>query len=186
MNAGQKDMTKAKLLELAGGRVWTGRQAKANGLVDELGTLDDAIAFVNKRDKPLALYIFTSSSATADRVLRETTSGGAVVNDTTMHKANTCLPFGGVGASGMGAYHSHWGFKTCSHRKAVLHQPTWLDTGKMRYPPYSTAQVGRLQFLLRYTPTPPSIGWKDVGLLALAIAVGVLSYKLAGANGLKT
>lgn len=145
-------------------------------------SVDAAIAFVNKRDKPLALYVFTGSTATADRVLRETTSGGAVVNDTTMHKANTCLPFGGVGASGMGAYHSHWGFKTCSHRKAVLHQPTWIDTGKMRYPPYSAAKMGRLEFLLRYTPTPPSVGWKDLGLIALTVAVGVLSYKLAVAS----
>lgn len=101
-----------------------------------VGSLDEAIAYVNDHDKPLALYVFTKDSKASDRVLAETSSGGACVNATLLHGANHNLPFGGVGPSGMGAYHGHWGFEALSHRKAVTERPTRSDP-KVAYPPYS-------------------------------------------------
>jgi len=94
-----------------------------------------AIRFVNERDKPLALYVFTGNDETAARVLGETSSGGACVNATIWHVANPHLPFGGVGPSGMGSYHGRGSFETFSHRRAVLSKTTRVDP-KLVYPPY--------------------------------------------------
>jgi aldehyde dehydrogenase (NAD+) len=99
-------------------------------------TIEAAIDFVNDRPKPLALYMFTGSRAVREQVLTSTTSGGAVVNHLTMHCLVPQLPFGGVGNSGMGAYHGEWGFQTFSHRKAVLTKPARPDPSLM-YPPYT-------------------------------------------------
>jgi len=98
--------------------------------------LDEAIAYVRDHDKPLALYVFTSDEKTSERVLGETSSGGACVNAAMWHAANPNLPFGGVGESGMGAYHGRWGFERLSHRKAVVSKPTRIDP-KIVYPPYT-------------------------------------------------
>jgi aldehyde dehydrogenase (NAD+) len=98
--------------------------------------LDQAIAFVNERDKPLALYVFTSRPETEEAVLSRTSAGGVCVNAVLWHLANPALPFGGVGESGMGAYHGRWGFDALSHRKPVLKKGTWLDP-KLAYPPYT-------------------------------------------------
>jgi aldehyde dehydrogenase (NAD+) len=98
--------------------------------------VDEAIGFVNERDRPLALYVFSESDAVQERVLEQTSSGGACVNATVMHVAIPDLPFGGVGASGLGAYHGKAGFDVFSHRKSVLVKPTRLDP-KLAYPPYT-------------------------------------------------
>ncbi len=98
--------------------------------------IDDAIRFVNNRPKPLALYVFTESKSTAQRVLDHTSSGGACVNHTVIHLIPPNLPFGGVGPSGMGSYHGRTGFETFSHRKSVLYRPSWPDP-KIVYPPYT-------------------------------------------------
>jgi aldehyde dehydrogenase (NAD+) len=98
--------------------------------------LDDAIATVNAHDKPLALYVFAEDRAASDRVVAETSSGGVCVNATLLHLAVPTLPFGGVGESGMGAYHGATGFYTFSHRKAVLTRPTSIDP-PITYPPYT-------------------------------------------------
>ncbi len=95
-----------------------------------------AIDFVNERDKPLALYVFSESEAVQERVVEETTSGGVAVNATMLHLAVPELPFGGVGPSGMGAYHGRAGFDTFSHRKSVLSKSTRLDPD-LAYPPYT-------------------------------------------------
>ena len=109
-------------------------------------SLDDAIAFVNERDRPLALYVFSEDADTEERVLAETSSGGACVNATIWHLANPHLPFGGVGPSGMGAYHGRAGFEAFSHRKSVVTKSTKTDP-KLAYPPYTklkTAIVKRI------------------------------------------
>ncbi len=98
-------------------------------------SLDDAIRYVNARPRPLALYYFDRSSKRVDRVLAETTSGGAAVNDTLLHNTQEELPFGGVGPSGTGSYHGHQGFLTFSHAKSVLHQSRFAGT-KVLNPPY--------------------------------------------------
>ena len=85
-------------------------------------SLDDAIAYVNGRPRPLALYYFGEDAAARDHVLARTISGGAAVNATLFQFAVEKLPFGGIGASGIGAYHGEFGFQTFSHRKGVFLQ----------------------------------------------------------------
>lgn len=97
--------------------------------------LDDAIAFVNGRDKPLALYIFSSDADAVERTIARTSAGGVCVNHTVLHVGVGELPFGGVGASGMGAYHGKAGFDTFTHRKSILTKPVRPDPPIM-YPPY--------------------------------------------------
>ncbi|MCR5050845.1 MAG: aldehyde dehydrogenase [Paludibacteraceae bacterium] len=97
---------------------------------------DEAYNFVRDREKPLALYIFTSDKKTERRFLTEVSFGGGCVNDTIIHIATSNMPFGGVGNSGMGHYHGKYTFQTFSHSKAVVKKYTWLDI-TMRYQPYT-------------------------------------------------
>ncbi len=94
-----------------------------------------AKAFIGARPKPLALYVFAGEDDVIDDIVSGTTSGGVCVNQTLMHLLPADLPFGGVGDSGMGAYHGQTGFDVFSHRKSVLRKPTRPDL-KMLYPPY--------------------------------------------------
>ena len=96
---------------------------------------DEALAFVNARPKPLALYLFSRDGRTTDRVLRGTTAGGTIVNHVICHLANPDLPFGGVGESGQGSYHGLAGFRAFSHERAVLHAGRW-SLAPLYYPPY--------------------------------------------------
>ena len=96
---------------------------------------DEAIDFVVNREKPLALYYFSESRKNIRRVLKHTSSGGTCINDTIMHIANEKLPFGGVGASGMSAYHGKESFDVFSHHRAVVTTTTRLDL-PFRYMPY--------------------------------------------------
>jgi aldehyde dehydrogenase (NAD+) len=98
-------------------------------------TLDEAIALINQRSKPLALYLFSRDRATQEQVLSQTSSGGVCLNDVIMHIGVPDLPFGGVGDSGMGAYHGKATFDTFSHYKSVLKRSFWPDLD-LRYPPY--------------------------------------------------
>ncbi|MCE9669789.1 aldehyde dehydrogenase family protein [Myxococcus stipitatus] len=113
-------------------------------LVD-CGSIDEAIRFVRSRPKPLALYSFASDAAVHERVLTETSSGGAVTNDVCVHFAVEGLPFGGVGESGLGGYHGQASFDAFSHKKSVVKRPFALDM-KLRYPPYS----GKLSLFKRF------------------------------------
>lgn len=99
--------------------------------------IDEAIDYINARDRPLGLYYFGTDQAERDRVLDRTTSGGVTVNDVVMHVAQEELPFGGIGPAGMGAYHGYDGFREFSHRKSVYHQLK-KDIGPLRMlrPPY--------------------------------------------------
>ncbi|MCM3849234.1 aldehyde dehydrogenase family protein [Pseudonocardia sp. DR1-2] len=106
--------------------------------------VDAAIAHVNAGPKPLAAYVFTGSSRTAERITREVPAGATVVNHLMFHVLVPRLPFGGVGRSGSGAYHGRFGFETFSHRRAVLRKPARPDPGIV-YPPYD----GRTERLLR-------------------------------------
>ncbi len=101
--------------------------------IQTFGTLAEAVHFVDAREKPLALYYFGQNG---DYVLQHTSSGGACINDTIMHIANGHLPFGGVGQSGMSAYHGVESFRVFSHRRAVVSSPTWIDV-PFRYMPYA-------------------------------------------------
>jgi aldehyde dehydrogenase (NAD+) len=107
-------------------------------------SVDAACAFVNRGPKPLALYIFSKSKSRAERIIDGTPSGGAVVNHAMMHCLVPQLPFGGVGASGMGDYHGKWGFETMSHRRAVLVKPSRPDPSIV-YPPYSKRAIALMR-----------------------------------------
>lgn len=110
--------------------------------------LDDAEKFVLARPKPLACYIFTRNSATEKRLLNTLSFGGGCVNDTIVHLSDPALPFGGVGNSGMGAYHGKAGFDTFTHKKSVLKKATWLDL-PFRYQPYNAFKAFVLRLFLR-------------------------------------
>ena len=98
-------------------------------------SIDEVIRNLHQMQKPLALYIFTSNKQVADKVLSNCSFGGGCVNDTIIHLATSEMGFGGVGASGMGAYHGKVGFDTFSHYKSIVDKKTWLDL-PMRYQPY--------------------------------------------------
>jgi len=100
-------------------------------------SLDDAISFVNSRPKPLAAYLFTKTKGIRERVVKEVPAGGMLINHMLFHFATNKLPFGGVGPSGMGAYHGKFGFEEFSHRKSVMTKPTRPDVSAMIYPPYT-------------------------------------------------
>jgi len=111
-----------------------------------VGDVEQAIRFINARPKPLALYVFSSNESVQQRVLASTSSGGAAINHVVVHLAVHGLPFGGVGASGMGAYHGKHSFDTFSHRRAVLKKATALDAAIM-YPPYTDSKEGWIRRL---------------------------------------
>lgn len=110
----------------------------------EVDNLQQAIERINARPKPLALYLFSQSEQAQEQILQNTSSGGVCFNDVVMHVGVPELPFGGVGASGMGAYHGQAGFNTFSHQRSVLRRPFRLDV-PFRYPPYA----GRLPMMRR-------------------------------------
>ena len=111
-------------------------------------SVDAAIAYVNARPRPLALYHFDRDRARTRRVLERTVAGGVSVNDTVMHFAQSALPFGGVGPSGMGAYHGRAGFLALSKAKPVLYQARWTSMKFMR-PPYRGMADFIVKFLTR-------------------------------------
>ncbi|RYV02316.1 coniferyl-aldehyde dehydrogenase [Shewanella sp. OPT22] len=108
--------------------------------------LDEAIGYINNNPRPLALYIMSFESATQQKILSNTHSGGVCINDTVMHVAADDAPFGGIGPSGMGHYHGLEGFQTFSHAKTVL-KKGWFDAGKFIHPPYGT-KIQQLLFKL--------------------------------------
>lgn len=101
----------------------------------EFDDLSQVIETVNKRPKPLALYLFTTSKQTEKKILENIPFGGGCINDTIVHLATSYMPFGGVGESGMGGYHGRWSFDTFSHKKSILKKSNLIDI-KLRYPPY--------------------------------------------------
>jgi coniferyl-aldehyde dehydrogenase len=110
--------------------------------------IDDAIGYVNARPRPLALYYFGDDDRDRRKVLDRTTSGDVTVNGTIMHVAQDDLPFGGVGASGMGKYHGIEGFRTLSHPKGVYTQGRWNATRLLRAP-FTKRTEALLDFFLR-------------------------------------
>uniref|UniRef100_G3PJS3 Aldehyde dehydrogenase n=1 Tax=Gasterosteus aculeatus aculeatus TaxID=481459 RepID=G3PJS3_GASAC len=112
--------------------------------------MDDAIRFINEREKPLALYIFCSDKKATKRMIEETTSGGVTVNDVMMHYTLSSLPFGGVGQSGMGHYHGKHTFDQLSHQRACLVRSLRMENVNLaRYPPQDRRRARRVQMALR-------------------------------------
>ena len=119
-------------------------------LLPVLGYKDPAepISYINKRDRPLALYWFGKDDAARDEVLSRTVSGGVTVNDCLFHFTQINQPMGGIGASGTGAYHGEWGFNTLSKLKPVFYRSPFNRLADL-YPPYG-ARIARLEKMLRF------------------------------------
>ena len=111
-------------------------------------SLDEVIRNVNAMPHPLALYLFTSSKATAKKVTARCGFGGGCINDTIIHLATTEMGFGGFGESGMGSYHGKTGFDTFTHYKSIVDKKTWLDL-PMRYQPYRKMHGKMVRFFLK-------------------------------------
>lgn len=141
-------------------------------------TIDDAINFINDREKPLALYVFTNNSKHAERVMSMTSSGGVVINDVLMHVAVDTLPFGGCGNSGMGAYHGKHSFDMLSHSKSTLIRTGGMEfVNDVRYPPYSDQKLSILKFVA--IKEPRTAFMKALPYICLAITTGAIAYAAA-------
>lgn len=113
-------------------------------------SLDEAIATINSKPKPLALYLFSSSEANIEKVLRETSAGGCCINDTAIHFLHPELPFGGVNNSGIGKSHGHHGFLAFSNEKSVLYQRLPRSPLAKFYPPYTGTTQKLIDLMLKY------------------------------------
>lgn len=111
-------------------------------------TLAEVYEFIQSRDKPLALYLFTEDKTVKKEVVKHLSFGGGIINDTLIHFTNQHLPFGGVGASGMGSYHGKHSFMTFSHYKGVTEKTTLFDI-PLRYPPYTDWKNKIINFIAR-------------------------------------
>lgn len=109
--------------------------------------VEDVLATIRSRPKPLAFYLFTKNKTLQNEVARTMPFGGACFNDCIIHLANSNLPFGGIGESGIGGYHGRHSFECFSHKKSVLKKPFALDAA-MRYPPYTASKLKLLKFFL--------------------------------------
>lgn len=110
--------------------------------------IDEVIETLNQKPKPLALYLFSNDEQTIKQITNRLRYGGGCINDTIVHLATTEMPFGGVGESGMGAYHGEQGFKTFSHFKSIVNKKNWIDF-PVRYSPYRKLYLKLLKFLLK-------------------------------------
>jgi aldehyde dehydrogenase (NAD+) len=114
----------------------------------EYTDINDATRQIKSRPKPLALYLFTKDKALQKRVLREVSFGGGCINDTIIHLASTHMGFGGVGESGMGAYHGKLSFDTFTHYKSIVDKKTWMDL-PVRYAPFTANKEKMLRMFLK-------------------------------------
>lgn len=109
--------------------------------------LDEVIQKVKEKPKPLACYIYSKNRKAIEKILHEVSFGGGGVNESVMHLSNNQLPFGGVGASGMGSYHGKFGFDAFSHYKSILDKPLWFEAN-IKYAPYSTLKLKLIKWLM--------------------------------------
>jgi aldehyde dehydrogenase (NAD+) len=112
--------------------------------------MDEAVAFVNARPKPLALYVFAGGKARGEALLARTTSGGACVDDTLLHFIHPGLPAGGVGMSGFGKAHGKHGFLAFSNERGVFRQRSRFSPIRLMYPPYTPFVRKMIELTIRY------------------------------------
>ncbi|XP_018400377.1 PREDICTED: aldehyde dehydrogenase, dimeric NADP-preferring isoform X2 [Cyphomyrmex costatus] len=135
----------------------------------------EAINFINNREKPLALYLFSLDKGTTSLFINNTSSGSICINDTILHAAVESLPFGGVGNSGMGAYHGKFTFDTFTHKKGCLirnYNKIAEIVAKSRFPPYSDANLKLLRYLVERRPSLPFLKYIPYVLM---FGLGVLT-----------
>ncbi len=114
----------------------------------EYDNLDQTIEVLKTKPKPLSCYIFTDNQKIKNKILKELSFGGGAVNEALMHISNSNLPFGGVGQSGIGSYHSEAGFRTFSHYKSILEKPTWFESA-VKYYPHTKAKLALIKLMMR-------------------------------------
>lgn len=112
--------------------------------------IDEAITFINKKNKPLALYIFSSDKKNINKVLGETSSGGVCINHNTLHYSNYNLPFGGIGNSGFGRCHGEYGFKELSNKKSIFKQFLPFSPTDILMPPYNSFKQKVINLIIKY------------------------------------
>lgn len=118
--------------------------------VFKYSNLDEPLAVINSKEKPLALYVFSTKEKNINKVLNNTSAGGTAINDVVTHVGHPNLPFGGVNNSGIGNAHAFWGFKAFSHERAVLRQPSWFTSAEGMFPPYNNMVKKLIAFTLKY------------------------------------
>ena len=112
--------------------------------------MDEAIGFINKREKPLALYLFSYNKKNQKRLTEETSSGALVFNDCVIHHTNPHLPFGGINNSGLGSYHGKYGFDAFSHEKAILKSSAWSPF-RLMLPPYTKRKHSLVNMIKKFS-----------------------------------
>ncbi|XP_074045348.1 aldehyde dehydrogenase family 3 member A2 isoform X3 [Macrotis lagotis] len=143
-----------------------------------LKNVDEAIQFINQREKPLALYVFSNNNKLIKRMIEETSSGGVTVNDVIMHFTLNSLPFGGVGSSGMGAYHGKHSFDTFSHHRSCLIKSLKMESAnKLRYPPNSQSKIDWTNLFLLKRFNKGKIGLFLMAFLGILVAITVKKYQ---------
>ncbi|XP_018564879.1 aldehyde dehydrogenase, dimeric NADP-preferring-like [Anoplophora glabripennis] len=141
--------------------------------------MDEAIDFINDREKPLALYVFTNDQSVKDAFLERTSSGSVAINDTVLQVVADGLPFGGVGNSGIGAYHGKKTFDTFVHKKSVLSKGFFFLPEKIesvRYPPYTNMKLNVLKARFRYNHSLPTKYVSHVVMFMLGVLVTIAVY----------
>jgi aldehyde dehydrogenase (NAD+) len=118
--------------------------------VVKYNSIEEAFKIINEKEKPLALYIFSSSNRNIDNILQNTTAGGTAINDTLIHNSHPNLPFGGVNNSGIGSSHGYFSFKAFSHERAVLKQWNPKASIENMYPPYTGFKKKMIEFVMNY------------------------------------
>lgn len=147
--------------------------------------VEEAVEFINARDKPLSLYVFTTKKNVSEMIKQRTSSGSMVINDAVIQLSVDTLPFGGVGSSGMGSYHGKYTFKTFSHEKAVLGRDFSRFgefLGQSRYPPYSDKKIRQLELLTKARKIPDILGYVRYLSCMVAGGAGVVMYKYLAAR----
>jgi len=115
--------------------------------VISFNNLEDVITKIKEREKPLSLYVYSKNKKTIKKILHEISFGGGGINESLVHYSNPNLPFGGVGASGIGNYHAKAGFDTFTHYKSILHKTSWLEPN-IKYTPFTKLKMRILKFIL--------------------------------------
>ncbi|KAF9197614.1 Aldehyde dehydrogenase [Haplosporangium sp. Z 27] len=145
--------------------------------------VDDAIEYINSKDTPLALYVFSSNKKLAKKVLDSTNSGGAVINDTLMHVAEGSLPFGGFGPSGMGSYHGKRSFDAFTHERSTMIKdlnPVGEAMTAVRYAPYTKTNLKLARIFLESVPSfKKSFVIRHLKWIVIALIFGIGAKKIS-------
>ncbi|CAK1584388.1 unnamed protein product [Parnassius mnemosyne] len=142
----------------------------------------EAIKFINAREKPLVLYVFSKDKDLVSNIVENTSCGGMCVNDTIMHMGVDTLPFGGVGNSGMGAYHGKATFDTFTHKKSCLVKNFAVigeKLGSMRYPPYNDSKLNKITRLMakRSMPSLSFLPYLLTFILGAGVSYGIFAWQ---------